>query len=115
MLVSGFVLLGSFMSLFLFALWIFRQSVGLVPSFLLVCLTGVFTGECFLVLDAGGRRSHGKMDSQGDPWTACVKGKLPVVFCYNLRMTLKIGSEVTEKGKGLQGSQLGLLEGVAYG
>lgn len=55
------------------------------------------------------------MDSQWAPWTACVEGKLPVVFCYNLGMTLEIGSEVTEKGKGLQGSQHGLLEGVAYG
>lgn len=63
----------------------------------------------------GGRRNNGKMDSQKDPWTECVEGKLPAVFCYNLGMTLEIGSEVTKKGKSLQGSQLSLLEGVAYG
>lgn len=53
----------------------FRQSVGLVLSFLLVCLTSVFTGECFVVLEAAGRRKHGKMDSQKDPWTEWCGGE----------------------------------------
>lgn len=88
--------------------------LALYYLFLLVCLTSVFTGECFLISEAGGRRNHGKMDSQKDPWTEWCGGEAACGVLLQPKDDPGNWVSSNREREKFEGSQLGFLEGVAY-